>query len=140
MYMTANMKALTTADDPAQACLPFDKRRGGFVMAEGAGILVLEEYEHAVKRGAHIIAEVAGYGNTCDAYHYTAPRPDGTTTAASLSQALKEAGFKNDGLLYINAHGTGTHMNDACEISNRSAPMTFASFSATPAVTPLALK
>lgn len=84
-------------------------------MAEGAGILVLEEYEHAVKRGAHIIAEVAGYGNTCDAYHYTAPRPDGTTTAASLSQALKEAGFKNDGLLYINAHGTGTHMNDACE-------------------------
>ena len=111
----ANMKALTTAQDPAEACLPFDARRGGFVMAEGAGILVLEEYEHAVKRGAHIIAEVAGYGNTCDAYHYTAPRPDGSTTAASLSQALGEAGFKNDGLLYINAHGTGTHMNDACE-------------------------
>ena len=111
----ANMKALTTAENPEEACLPFDKRRGGFVMAEGAGILILEEYEHAVKRGAHIIAEVVGYGNTCDAYHYTAPRPDGTTTAASLSQALTEAGYSNDALLYINAHGTGTHMNDACE-------------------------
>ena len=111
----ANMKALTTAENPEEACLPFDKRRGGFVMAEGAGILILEEYEHAVKRGAHIIAEVCGYGNTCDAYHYTAPRPDGTTTAASLSLALQEAGYNNDGLLYINAHGTGTHMNDACE-------------------------
>lgn len=111
----ANMKALSTATDPLQACLPFDARRGGFVMAEGAGILILEEYEHAVKRGAKIIAEVVGYGNTCDAYHYTAPRPDGTTTAASLSLSLKEAGYQNDGLLYINAHGTGTHMNDACE-------------------------
>jgi 3-oxoacyl-[acyl-carrier-protein] synthase II len=111
----ANMKALTTAENPLEACLPFDARRGGFVMAEGAGIMILEEYEHAVKRGAHIIAEVAGYGNTCDAYHYTAPRPDGTTTAASLSLALEEAGYQNDGLLYINAHGTGTHMNDACE-------------------------
>ena len=110
----ANMKALTTAQNPAEACLPFDARRGGFVMAEGAGILVLEEYEHAVKRGAHIIAEVVGYGNTCDAYHYTAPRPDGTTTAAALSQSLNEAGYDNS-LLYINAHGTGTHMNDACE-------------------------
>ena len=110
----ANMKALTTAQNPLEACLPFDARRGGFVMAEGAGILVLEEYEHAVKRGAHIIAEVVGYGNTCDAYHYTAPRPDGTTTAAALSQSLNEAGYDNS-LLYINAHGTGTHMNDACE-------------------------
>ena len=110
----ANMKALTTAQNPAEACLPFDARRGGFVMAEGAGILVLEEYEHAVKRGAHIIAEVVGYGNTCDAYHYTAPRPDGTTTAAALSQSLNEGGYDNS-LLYINAHGTGTHMNDACE-------------------------
>ncbi|MBO7416620.1 MAG: beta-ketoacyl-ACP synthase II [Bacteroidaceae bacterium] len=111
----ANMKALTTAENPEEACLPFDRRRGGFVMAEGAGIMILEEYEHAAKRGAHIIAEVAGYGNTCDAYHYTAPRPDGTTTAASLSLALQEAGYRNDGLLYINAHGTGTHMNDSCE-------------------------
>ena len=111
----ANMKALTTAENPLEACLPFDKRRGGFVMAEGAGILILEEYEHAVKRGAHIIAEVCGYGNTCDAYHYTAPRPDGTTTAASLSQALEEAGYKAGEQLYINAHGTGTAMNDKCE-------------------------
>ena len=111
----ANMKALSTATDPLEACLPFDARRGGFVMAEGAGILILEEYNHAVKRGAHIIAEVSGYGNTCDAYHYTAPRPDGTTTAAALSQSLAEAGYTNNSLLYINAHGTGTHMNDACE-------------------------
>ena len=111
----ANMKALTTVENPLEACLPFDKRRGGFVMAEGAGILILEEYEHAVKRGASIIAEVSGYGNTCDAYHYTAPRPDGTTTAASLSQALDEAGYTGDALLYINAHGTGTAMNDKCE-------------------------
>ena len=111
----ANMKALTTVENPLEACLPFDKRRGGFVMAEGAGIMILEEYEHAVKRGAKIIAEVSGYGNTCDAYHYTAPRPDGTTTAASLSQALDEAGYTDDALLYINAHGTGTAMNDKCE-------------------------
>ena len=111
----ANMKALSTAENPLEACLPFDARRGGFVMAEGAGILILEEYEHAVKRGAHIIAEVSGYGNTCDAYHYTAPRPDGTTTAAALSQSLSEAGYTTDALLYINAHGTGTDMNDACE-------------------------
>ena len=111
----ANMKALTTAEDPLEACLPFDKRRGGFVMAEGAGILILEEYEHAIKRGAHIIAEVCGYGNTCDAYHYTAPGPEGTTTAASLSQALEEAGYKAGEQLYINAHGTGTAMNDKCE-------------------------
>jgi len=111
----ANMKALSTAENPLEACLPFDARRGGFVMAEGAGIMILEEYEHAVKRGTHIIAEVAGYGNTCDAYHYTAPRPDGTTTAAALSLSLQEAGYQNDALLYINAHGTGTHMNDACE-------------------------
>ena len=111
----ANMKALSTAENPLEACLPFDKRRGGFVMAEGAGILILEEYEHAVKRGARIIAEVSGYGNTCDAYHYTAPRPDGTTTAASLSLALEEAGYSNSDLLYINAHGTGTAMNDKCE-------------------------
>ena len=111
----ANMKALTTAENPLEACLPFDARRGGFVMAEGAGILILEEYEHAIKRGANIIAEVSGYGNTCDAYHYTAPRPDGSTTAASLTLALQEAGYSNSDLLYINAHGTGTHMNDACE-------------------------
>ena len=111
----ANIKALSTSADPLQASLPFDRRRGGFVMAEGAAILILEEYEHAVKRGADIIAEVAGYGNTCDAYHYTAPRPDGTTTAAAITQSLEEAGFETGKMLYINAHGTGTLLNDKCE-------------------------
>jgi len=111
----ANIKALSTSTDPLQASLPFDRRRGGFVMAEGAGMLVLEEYEHARKRGAAIIAEVAGYGNTCDAYHYTAPRPDGTTTAASVKQSLAEAGYESGKMLYINAHGTGTLLNDKCE-------------------------
>jgi 3-oxoacyl-[acyl-carrier-protein] synthase II len=84
-------------------------------MAEGAAVLVLDEYGHAVKRGANIIAEVAGYGNTCDAYHYTAPRPDGTTTAAAVTQSLEEAGFETGKMLYINAHGTGTLLNDKCE-------------------------
>ena len=84
-------------------------------MAEGAAMLVLEEYGHAVARGAEIIAEVAGYGNTCDAYHYTAPRPDGTTTAASVKQSLSEAGYESGKMLYINAHGTGTLLNDKCE-------------------------
>ncbi len=111
----ANMKALTTAENPLEACLPFDKRRGGFVMAEGAGVMILEDYDHAVARGANIIAEVVGYGNTCDAYHYTAPRPDGSTTAACLSLALKEAGYTDNKQLYINAHGTGTSLNDKCE-------------------------
>ena len=85
-------------------------------MAEGAGMMVLEEYEHAVARGAHILAEVCGYGNTCDAYHVTAPRPDGTTQSAAIKAALDEAGFdaaKDN--LYINAHGTGTALNDASE-------------------------
>jgi 3-oxoacyl-[acyl-carrier-protein] synthase II len=77
--------------------------------------MVLEEYEHAVKRGANIIAEVVGYGNSCDAHHYTAPRPDGTTTAAAVSQSLKEAGYTEDKMLYINAHGTSTPLNDKCE-------------------------
>ena len=108
-------KALTTAEDPLQASLPFDSRRGGFVMAEGAGILVLEELEHAKARGAHIIAEVCGYGNTCDAYHYTAPSPDGIVTAKAISDALEQAGFKPEESLYINAHGTGTQLNDKAE-------------------------
>lgn len=111
----ANIKALSTSSDPMQASLPFDRRRGGFVMAEGAAMLVLEEYGHAVARGAEIIAEVAGYGNTCDAYHYTAPRPDGTTTAAAVKQSLSEAGYESGKMLYINAHGTGTLLNDKCE-------------------------
>lgn len=111
----ANIKALSTTENPEEACRPFDARRNGFVLAEGAGIVVLEEYEHAVKRGANIIAEVVGYGNSCDAHHYTAPRPDGTTTAAAVSQSLKEADYTEDKMLYINAHGTSTPLNDKCE-------------------------
>lgn len=111
----ANAKALSRSEDPKYASLPFNANRGGFVMAEGAGMLVLEEYEHAVARGAEIIAEVCGYGNTCDAHHVTAPRPDGVTQAAAISQALDEAGYTSDDVLYINAHGTGTALNDVAE-------------------------
>lgn len=111
----ANCRALATSEDPLAACLPFDKKRGGFVIGEGAGILILEELEHALKRGANIIAEVVGYGHTCDAYHYTAPRPDGTVTARCISDALAQAGYQSGENLYINAHGTGTAMNDAAE-------------------------
>ena len=111
----ANAKALSRSEDPKYASLPFNKNRGGFVMAEGAAMLVLEEYEHAVARGAEIIAEVCGYGNTCDAYHVTAPRPDGGTQAAAIRQALDEAGYTSDDVLYINAHGTGTALNDVSE-------------------------
>lgn len=111
----ANARALSRSEDPKYASLPFNKNRGGFVMAEGAAILVLEEYEHAVARGAEIIAEVCGYGNTCDAYHVTAPRPDGKTQAAAIRMALDEAGYSSDDVLYINAHGTGTALNDVSE-------------------------
>ena len=111
----ANARALSRSEDPKYASLPFNKNRGGFVMAEGAAILVLEEYEHAVARGAEIIAEVCGYGNTCDAYHVTAPRPDGKTQAAAIRMALDEAGYSSDDVLYINAHGTGTALNDTSE-------------------------
>lgn len=111
----ANAKALSRAEDPHYASLPFNKNRGGFVLSEGAAMLVLEEYEHAVARGAEILAEVCGYGNTCDAYHATAPRPDGKTPAAAIRQALDEAGYTSDDVLYINAHGTGTALNDVCE-------------------------
>ena len=111
----ANAKALTTEEDPAKACLPFDARRGGFVMAEGAGVMILEEREHAIARGAHIYAEVCGYGCTCDAHHYTAPRPDGITAGRALREALDEAGYKAGENLYVNAHGTGTHLNDSTE-------------------------
>lgn len=111
----ANAKALSRSEDPKYASLPFNKNRGGFVMSEGAAVLVLEEYEHARARGAEIIAEVCGYGNTCDAHHVTAPRPDGTTQAAAFRQALGEAGYTSDDVLYINAHGTGTALNDVCE-------------------------
>lgn len=111
----ANAKALSRAEDPKYASLPFNRNRGGFVIAEGAAMLVLEEYEHAVARGAEIIAEICGYGNTCDAHHVTAPRPDGTTQAAAIRQALDEAGYTSDDVLYINAHGTGTALNDVAE-------------------------
>ena len=111
----ANAKALSRSEDPKYASLPFNANRGGFVMAEGAGMLVLEEYEHAVARGAEIIAEVCGYGNTCDAHHVTAPRPDGVTQAAAIRQSLDEAGYTSDDILYINAHGTGTALNDVAE-------------------------
>ena len=111
----ANAKALSRAEDPKYASLPFNKNRGGFVMAEGAAILVLEEYEHAKARGAVILGEICGYGNTCDAHHVTAPRPDGKTQAAAIRMALDEAGYNSDDVLYINAHGTGTALNDVSE-------------------------
>lgn len=111
----ANSRALSRSEDPLQASLPFDIRRQGFVIAEGAGIVVLEEYDHAVARGAKIYAEVSGYGNTCDAYHYTAPRPDATTAAEAMRQALEEAGYRKGEKIHINAHGTGTPLNDKSE-------------------------
>ena len=107
--------ALSLEQDPLKASLPFDARRAGFVMGEGAGILVLEEYERAVRRGAHIYAEICGYGNTCDAYHVTAPRPDGSGGARAMELALREAALSDEDRLYINAHGTGTPLNDKSE-------------------------
>lgn len=110
-----NMTALSTATDPDAASLPFDMRRGGFVMGEGAGALILEEYNHAKKRGAKIYAELAGYGSTCDAYHVTAPDPAGESSSRAIADALREAGEPGDGMIYVNAHGTGTPLNDASE-------------------------
>lgn len=111
----ANAKALSRSEDPKYASLPFSADRSGFVMSEGSGIMILEEYEHAVNRGAEIIAEICGYGNTCDAYHVTAPRPDGYTQAKAITAALEEAGYNSEDILYINAHGTGTALNDPTE-------------------------
>ena len=111
----ANAKALSRAEDPKYASLPFNRNRGGFVMAEGAAMLILEEYEHAKSRGAEILGEICGYGNTCDAHHVTAPRPDGVTQSAAIRQALEEAEYTSDDLIYINAHGTGTALNDVSE-------------------------
>lgn len=110
-----NMKALSKATDLSKASRPFDKERDGFVLGEGAGILCLEELEHAKKRGATIYAEVAGYGATCDAYHMTAPDPSGDAAAAGMKMAYEEAGLKADEVQYVNAHGTSTHLNDAGE-------------------------
>lgn len=110
-----NMHALSTSEDPNAASLPFDKRRGGFVIGEGATALVLEEYDHAVTRGAKIYGEVCGYGSTCDAYHMTSPAPDAAGGARAMIQAMEEAGYSESDRVYVNAHGTGTPMNDSGE-------------------------
>lgn len=111
----ANMKALSKADTLETASIPFDKRRQGFVLAEGAGVIILEEYEHAKARGAKIYAELCGYGNTCDAHHLTAPMPNGDCAAKSMLTAAKEANISDSDLIHINAHGTGTPLNDKTE-------------------------
>lgn len=108
-------RALTRETDPLRASLPFNRNRGGFVLGEGAGVLVLEEYEHAKARGAEILAVMCGYGDTCDAYHQTAPDPSGEPQAAAIRMCLDEAGYTSGDVLHINAHGTGTHLNDTSE-------------------------
>ena len=110
-----SITALSSCEDPARASLPFDRDRSGFVMGEGAGALVLEELEHALKRGAKIYGEVAGYGASCDAYHMTSPSPDGEGAASAMAEAVKEAGASIEEVGYINAHGTGTQPNDVAE-------------------------
>ena len=110
-----SMSALTTASDPARASIPFDAERSGFVLGEGAAILLLEELEHAKARGAHIYAEVVGYGANCDAYHFTAPAPGGAGAIGCMKLTLKDGGIAPEQIDHINAHGTGTHMNDSCE-------------------------
>ena len=110
-----SMKALSTSTDPDAASLPFDARRGGFVMGEGAGVVVLEELEHAKARGAKIYAELAGYGATGDAYHITSPAEDGSGAAKAMEYAIADAGMKPEDIDYINAHGTATHHNDLFE-------------------------
>lgn len=117
------LTAMTTATDPSRASIPFDKERSGFVMGEGAGVVVLESYEHAVQRGATILAEIAGYGATCDAFHITSPSEDGEGAARAMLLAVKEAGIKPEEVNYVNAHGTSTHHNDLFE--TRSIKMAF---------------
>lgn len=111
----AALTALSTSTDPKRCSVPFDKERDGFVMGEGAGVLVLEELEHAKARGAKILAEVVGYGATADAYHITSPIEDGSGAARAMEDAIKEAGISTDDIWYINAHGTSTHHNDLFE-------------------------
>lgn len=110
-----NMKALCTSTDKNRASIPFDKERSGFVMGEGAGIVVLEELEHAKKRGAKIYAEIIGFGSTTDAYHITSPCPDGECGAKAMARAMEDGGIKPEDVDYINAHGTSTHLNDSIE-------------------------
>ena len=110
-----NMKALTHATEKNRASIPFDKERSGFVMAEGAGVIVLEELEHAKARNAKIYAELVGYGATSDAYHITSPSPDGEGAARAMVRAIENANIKPEDIDYINAHGTSTHLNDVCE-------------------------
>lgn len=110
-----SLTALTTSQDASHASIPFDKERSGFVMGEGAGVLVLEELEHAKKRGAKILAEIVGYGATCDAYHITSPAEDGSGAATAMTLALKDAGVEPSEVTYVNAHGTSTHHNDLFE-------------------------
>lgn len=112
-----NMKALSVAQDKERASIPFDKERSGFIMGEGAAILVLEELEHAKKRGAKIYAEVVGYGATSDAYHITSPAPEGVGGAKAMIRAMEDAGIKQEDVTYINAHGTSTKLNDLLETS-----------------------
>ncbi|WP_238915392.1 beta-ketoacyl-ACP synthase II [Clostridium sp. YIM B02555] len=110
-----SMKALNTDNNPTKASIPFDKDRSGFVMGEGAGVVILESLEHAQARGANILAEIVGYGSTCDAYHITSPDPEGTGAARAMKEAIQEAGITTGEVSYINAHGTSTPLNDKFE-------------------------
>lgn len=110
-----SLTALTSSDDPENCCMPFDERRSGFVMGEGAGIVVLEELEHAKERGAHIYAEVVGYGASADAFHITSPAEDGSGAARAMEMAVQDGGIEKEEITYINAHGTSTHHNDLFE-------------------------
>lgn len=114
-----NCQALTETENIEEASIPFDKRRNGFVMGEGAGILILEDYDHAINRNAYIYGEIAGYGNTCDGYHMTAPDPEATHSSLAIKDALKEAGYFSEKIdpqrVYVNAHGTSTPLNDKTE-------------------------
>lgn len=110
-----SLTALTTSQDASRASIPFDKDRSGFVMGEGAGVVVLEELEHAKKRGAKILAEIVGYGATCDAYHITSPAEDGSGAATAMTFAMQDGGVEPGQVTYVNAHGTSTHHNDLFE-------------------------